>query len=287
MIDLTNVLIRGLIGFVLLLILARLMGKKQMNEITYFEYIVGISIGGIAAELTFSPHIRMANFILALFIWTLIPILLSKISLKSYRFRSLIEGSPTILIKNGEIHEKNLKKEKMTANELMIYLRQKDAFHLSDVESAIMETNGKVSVMLKNDLQPLTPKDMEMRVEEQHQPREVIIDGNVMERSLESYGYTKDWLLGEVMKQGANHFHDVFLAQIDSKGNVYVDLYNDTLKLPPMKQRLLTAATIKQIQANLQTFSIQTGNTEMKEMYKDYAKQMDHLLDDMAVYLKE
>jgi uncharacterized membrane protein YcaP (DUF421 family) len=285
--DLTNVLIRGLIGFILLLILARLMGKKQLSQITYFEYIVGITIGSIAGELTFSPHIRMSNFILSMFIWSLIPIIISKVSLKSYRFRSIIEGSPTTLIKNGKILEQNLKKESITTEELMIHLRQKNIFMLSDVESAIIETSGEISVMKKSELQPLTPKDMDIVVEQKHQPRLVIMDGNLMERSLNNYGYDKDWLLSEVKKQGANDFHDVFLAQVDSQGNVYVDLYKDKLKLPQIKQKLLTAATIKQLQSSLQTFALQTGNPHAKNMYQSYAAKMDKLLDDMAVYLKE
>ncbi len=285
--DLAVVCIRGLIGFFLLLVLARLMGKKHINQITYFEYIVGITIGGIAAELTFNPDIRMSNFIMSMFLWTLLPILISKMNMKSYRSRILLEGNPTFLIKNGQILEKNLKEENMTLEELMIHLRQKNVFEISDVESAIMETSGQVSVMTKSDLQPLTPKDMGMTMEQEHQPRLVIIDGSVMEKSLNDYGYTKEWLSGEIMKQGARDFKDVFLAQIDSMGNVYVDLYNDKLKIPPIKQKLLAAAAIKQLQGNLTSFALQTENADAKKMYQSYAKQMDQLLDEMTVYLKE
>jgi hypothetical protein len=170
---------------------------------------------------------------------------------------------------------------------MMISLRQKDFFKLSDIETAVMEKNGQISVMKKSELQPLTPKDIGKVVEREREPRIVIIDGNVMERSLSEYGYTKEWLLGEIMKQGAKSFSDVFVAQIDSMGNVYIDLYNDTIKMPQIKQKLLVAANIKQLQANLVNFSLQTENATAKEMYKGYAKQMDKLLDDMSGYLKE
>ncbi|WP_088102924.1 DUF421 domain-containing protein [Halalkalibacter urbisdiaboli] len=285
--ELTLVIIRGLAGFILMLILARLMGKKQITQITYYEYIVGISVGSIAAELTFSSEIRMSNFLVGMVLWSLLPIIISKIELKSSRFRALTEGKPTTLIKDGKILEKNLKKETLTVDEMMILLRQNNVFKLSDVQTATMEKNGQISVIKKSELQPLTRKDMGMVVENETAPCLVIIDGNLMEKTLTDYGYTKEWLFGEITKQGAKDFRDVFLAQIDSKGNVYVDLFNDTIKMPQIKQKLLVAANIKQLQSNLVNFSLQTENKEAKEMYQGYAKQMDHLMTEMASYLKE
>jgi uncharacterized membrane protein YcaP (DUF421 family) len=285
--ELVTVLVRGVVGVLFMLFLARLMGKKHIRDMTFYEYIVGISIGSISAELTFGTEVRMSNFLLGMLIWATIPVIISKIELKSFRFRVLTEGHPTVLIKNGKILEKNLKKESLTVDELMIHLRQKDVFKLSEVETAVMEKSGQVSVMKKSELQPLTPKDVGKVVEKEREPRLVIIDGNVMERSLSEYGYTKEWLLGEIMKQGAKNFTDVFAAQIDSMGNVYVDLYNDTLKMPQIKQKLLVAANIKQLQSNLVNFSLQTENKNAKEMYKGYAKQMDKLLDEMSGYLRE
>lgn len=169
----------------------------------------------------------------------------------------------------------------------MRFLRQNNAFKISDVEYAVLETNGQISVMKKSEAQSLTPKDLGLVVEEDHEPRLVIMDGNVMEKSLNDYGYTKEWLLGEIMKQGAKDFSEVFLAQIDSKGNVYVDLYNDKLHIPQIKQKLLTAATIKKLQADLQNFALQTKNENAKKMYQGYSKQMDKLIKELRMYLKE
>ncbi|MFD1040360.1 DUF421 domain-containing protein [Virgibacillus byunsanensis] len=285
--DLEFVLIRGIIAFTLMLTLARLMGKRQITQITYFDYIVGITIGSIAAELTFSPHVRMSNFVLGMIIWAGIPIILSKIEMKSFRFRTLLEGKSVTVIRDGNILEKNLKKEDLTIDELMVLLRQKDVFKVSDIQSAVIEKNGDISILKKKELQPLTPVDVGMVVEKEHLPFIVIIDGNVLEKSLSDGGYTKTWLLGELQKQGAEEFSDVFMAQIDSMGNVYVDLYNDKQKIPQVKEKLLAAATIKQLQSSLVNFSLQTQNKEAKEMYNSYAKQMDKLMGEMAVYLKE
>ncbi|WP_202079240.1 DUF421 domain-containing protein [Caldalkalibacillus salinus] len=285
--DMVVILVRGLLGFILLFFFTRLIGKKQINQITYFEYIVGIAIGGIAAELTFSPDVRMANFILGMVIWGLLPILVAKLELKSHRFRTMTEGRPTFLVRHGRVLEDNMKKENMTVDELMIHLRQNNAFKLSEVESAIMETSGQVSVLKKSDRQPLTPKDVGMNVKPEHQPRLVIIDGNVMENSLNTYGYSKAWLLDQVKKQGASTFSDVFLAQLDSKGNVYMDLYNDQKEMPEVKQKVVTAASIKQLQSDLERFAVQTENEEAKQMFKRKAQQMDQLLDEISVYIKE
>ena len=285
--DLVHVIIRTCIAFILMMILARLMGKRQITQITYFDYIVGITIGSIAAELTFSPHIRMSNFIVGMVIWAFVPIILSKIELKSVKFRTLMEGSTTTLIKDGQILEKNLKKEHLTIDEMMLLLRKKDIFKISDIQTAILEKNGEITVMKKSELQPITAKDVGLVVEKESAPCIVIMDGNILNKTLTDYGYTKEWLLGEIKKQGANDFADVFLAQIDSLGNVYVDLFNDKLKIPQMKEKLLVAANIKQLQSNLVNFSLQTENKEAKEMYKTYADQMDKLIGEMAVYLKD
>jgi uncharacterized membrane protein YcaP (DUF421 family) len=282
-----NVIIRGVAGLILLFILTRLMGKKQITQLTYFEYIVGISIGGIAAELTFSTDTRMANFITGLLLWSFLAIVISIVSLKSYRFRLLVEGKPTVLIKNGQILENHLKKEKLTVNELMIHLREKNAFNLADVELAIMETSGQISVMKKSELQPLTPKDTGVLVKQEAMPSMVIMDGNVMRKTLKELDYTEEWLLQEIQKHGADDVKGVFIAQIDSKGNVYVDLYRDHITHQETKHKLLALSNIKQLRADLHGFSLKTENAKAKHMYTDYAKQMDQLLGDMSKYLKE
>jgi uncharacterized membrane protein YcaP (DUF421 family) len=285
--DMELILLRGLIGFVFLLILARLLGKRQVKQITYFDYIVGITIGSLAAELTFSPDVRMSNFIVGMLIWSLIPMALSKLELVSYHFRKLSEGQPTLLIKNGHILEENLKKERLSVDELMIHLRQKNAFKISDIDTALMETNGIVNVLMKSELQPVTPKTAGITIEHEHMPHLLIIDGNVIKQELHANGYSEERLLGEIRKQGGESFSDVFVAQVDSMGTVYVDLYNEAKKLPEMKHKLITAANIKKLQADLQSFALKTKNTAAKTMYQQHVKTLDDLFDEISVYLKE
>lgn len=281
------ILIRSLLSFFVLLVLTRLMGKQQLSQLTFFDYIVGITIGSLASALSVDQNIKITNGLTGLIIWALLPMLLAVLSVKSYRFRKLADGEPTVLIDKGNIQEKNLRKTKISANALMPLLRHKGAFKVSDVELAILEVDGKISVMKKSDAQPVTPKVLGLAVEEDHAPQIVLVDGKILQDSLNKTGYTREWLFGEIQKQGASEFKDVFLAQIDSKGSVYVDLYSDKQKIPQVKQKPLLEASIKKIQADLEAFSLQTENTEAKQIYQDQARQVQKLIDGLQPYLKE
>lgn len=123
-----------------------------------------------------------------------------------------------------------MKKNLFTIDELMLLLREKGAFKVSDVEMAVLETNGQLSVMLKSDQQPVTPHTLGIPMLQEHGPTILIMDGKLLKKGLEERGYSKKWLLGEIRKQGAREFTDVFLAQMDSMGNIYVDLYENKEK---------------------------------------------------------
>lgn len=221
------ILIRSLFAFSFLFLLTRLLGKKQLAQMNFFDYVVGISIGSLAAVTAIDKNITILSGVTGLIAFTALPFLLDVLSQKSYRFRQFSSGHPRVLIYNGKILEDNVKKEKMAIDDLMVQLRNKGAFRLSDVEFAVMEENGSLSVMKKADAEPVTPKKMGISAEQAQVPRIVIMDGHVMARSLQSLGYTEEWLLEEIRRQGAKGVEDVFLAQMDAKGEVYVDLYED------------------------------------------------------------
>jgi uncharacterized membrane protein YcaP (DUF421 family) len=218
---------RAIFSFLVLFTLARILGKKQISQLTFFDYVVGIVIGDMASQIAIDTSMKIVNGLIGLVVYTLLSIILAYGAIKSFKFRDLVESSPSILIKDGKIMEKDLFKHKMTYDDLMNGLREKDAFMIDEVEMAILETNGEISVMKKPEYQSLTPKDIGLRMKEDHAPSLIIIDGTLLGKRLRSLGYTKDWLLSEIKKKGANTFEDVFLAQINSDGNVYVDLYND------------------------------------------------------------
>lgn len=284
--ELVLIFIRSVIAFLLLLVMARVMGKKQISQLTFFDYCVGITIGSIAATLSIDQNVKAANGLVALFIWGLFPIILAYVSLKSMGFTKLIDGKATILIQNGEILEKNMKKNLLTADELILLLREKGVFNISDVEMAVLETNGQLSVMLKTEKQPVTPQALSLPYEPEYGPTIVLMDGRLLHKGLKERGYSKEWLLGEVQKQGAADFEEVFLAQLDSRGNVYVDLYEEKEKRDPVQERPLIGATLKKIQADLENFSLQTENPEAKKLYEKQAEDLQKTIDSVLPYLK-
>lgn len=225
--ELIVIVIRSLISFIVLLLLTRLMGKRQVSQLTIFDYIVGITIGSIAAEMSLNQNVRIINGITSLLIWGLIPFILAIISLKSRTFQQLIDGKPTIIIKNGEILEKSMKKVFLSIEELMLLLREKNIFKISDVEIAILETNGQLSVLKKTSQQPVTPQMLKMVLKQEKAPTLLIVDGQILYKNLATLGYSEEWLMKEIRKQGGTKTDEVFLAQVSSDGELFVDLYED------------------------------------------------------------
>lgn len=221
------IVIRSVISFIVLHALTRLMGKRQISHLTFFDYIVGITIGSIAADMAVDQNVKILNGITSLIIWGLFPIILAWIGLKSRTFQQIMDGKPTIVIKNGEILEKSMKKVLLTVDELMLLLREQSVFKVSDVEMAILETNGQLSVLKKTSQQPVTPQMLKMLLKQEKAPTLIIVDGQILHKNLTELGYSEDWLMKEIQKQGAATINDVFLAQVSSDGNLYVDLYED------------------------------------------------------------
>ena len=284
--ELVLILIRSIAAFLILFLMTRVMGKKQISQLTFFDYCVGITIGSIAATMSVDQNVKALNGLASLFIWGIFPIILAYAGMKSFFFFNLTDGKATILIHQGKILEKNMKKNLMNINELMLLLREKGVFKISDVEMAVFETNGELSIMLKTDQQPITPKTMGVPVELEHGPTVLIMDGKIMKKSLNDLGYSINWLTSEVKKQGAKEIKDVFLAQIDSKGDLYVDLFDENFKQFTVDERPLVGATLKKIQADLESFALETENPEAKKMYTEQAKTLQKTLDQILPYLK-
>jgi uncharacterized membrane protein YcaP (DUF421 family) len=221
------ILIRSIIAFILLLFLTRIMGKKQLSQLTFFDYVVGITIGSIAASMSVDKNIQISNGVVSLAIWGVFPIILGLLGMKSRTFLQLTDGRPSIIIKKGEVLENSMKKNKIAIDELMMLLREKGVFKVDDIEMAILETNGELSVMKKTDLEPITPRLLGRKVTMEHAPSLLVVDRHILSSNLSALGYSKKWLMKEIKKRGAHSLNDIFLAQVDSKGNLFVDLYED------------------------------------------------------------
>ena len=224
--SLLEVAVQSLAAFIVLFFLARLMGKRQMAQLTFFDYIEGITIGNLAASLSLDD-VKTSHAIVSLVIWVGLSLILAWIQLKSYRGRLWLDGKPLVLIQDGKVLERNLRKARIPVEEMMLLLRDKDVFELSEVEYAIFENNGSMSVMKKLTRQPLTPQDLGLPTRSQRQSAILIADGHILKHGLQGAGYSKDWLLQELSQQGITNVRDVFLAQVNPNGQLYVDLYQD------------------------------------------------------------
>jgi uncharacterized membrane protein YcaP (DUF421 family) len=278
--DYLPIIYRSVLSFLILFTLARILGKKQISHLTFFDYVVGIVIGDMASTIAIDKTIEISHGIIGLLIYTIFSILMAYGAIKSFKFRDLVESSPAILVKDGKIMEKTLKKHKMTFDDLLNGLREKGAFKLEEVEMAILETNGQISVLKKSQYQPVTPNDMRLSVQEDHAPSLAVIDGIVLEKHLQYLGYSKEWLLAELQKQGAKSFEEVFVAQIDSQANVYVDLYEDDIsvsKQPDQKEKL--GVQLRNVQAELEKMAIQTKDQNAKKMYFKQSKEIQRVIN--------
>ncbi len=224
--EVIHVIWRSTAAFITLLIFTRILGKQQVSQLTFFDYIIGITVGSVAADIIdFNRDLFLQ--IIGLAAWMGLALLLQVITLKSRKLSKLIDSDPVVVIKNGKILEQNMSKMRYKTKELMEQLRLKGAFNLNDVEFAILETNGDLSVLKKSQHQPVTPKDMNMPTQYVGLPVQVILEGEVIRENLLKFGISLTWLLSELKKQGITDIKDIFVASLDTSGNLYVDRYDD------------------------------------------------------------
>lgn len=221
-----EVIARSLLMLIVLFLLTKVLGKKQLSKLSYFEYIVGIIIGDIAGTLTMSTEASLFNGITSLVIWAGVSVLISVISLKSKAFRDVVEGKARIFIKDGKILEENLKKERISADELLEMLRKKDVFSPYEVEFALLEADGELSVLLKRDYRAVRPSELWLHLPEEKEPKAVIMDGVVMIEVLNSIGRTKEWLQNKLGEKQVS-IEEVYLGQLHSDGRLALDYYED------------------------------------------------------------
>ncbi|NEZ46968.1 DUF421 domain-containing protein [Clostridium niameyense] len=220
-----NILVRSIISFIILLFVTRLMGKKQMSQLTFFDYIVGITIGSIAAEVSVDNSVLLDEGIISLLVWSILPILLGFLALKNIPFRKMIDGEPTVIIKSGEVIRKNLAKNKLNIEDLIMKLREKGAFNIDEIDYAILEANGEISVLFRQDKQSITPSDLNIQNPYKGLPKTVIEDGVLLEKKMKSLGISKAWLMNKLAYKNIYEIKDVFIAQVDDGGNIYIDIY--------------------------------------------------------------
>lgn len=278
------VLFKSISLFFIAIIITRYMKRKTLSRATPFDFI-SYSVVSILIPLISLGIISNFYFgIITLVVWAIMPLLLDFASMKSKTIYNLIHGKERVLIKNGKIMEDNLSKERITGQEFLQIMRSKNAFNLADVEFSLLETNGDINVSLKADKKPVTSYDLGKKVPQKSEPQTVILDGNILNEGLTNAGLNKGWLNTQLEAQGVP-LESVFLGQVDSSGDLYLDLFDDMIQIPKAQVKDILYASLLKCQSDLMSYSLDTDNEEAKKMYSKNAKKLEELIKKLEPYL--
>ena len=216
--DIIKVILTALLSVISLFIIAKIMGHKQVAQLDFFDYISGITIGSVAAELATELEAPWKPLI-ALGIYGTMSFFLSLLTHKFPRTRKYINGTPTILMNEGKIYRKNLKKAKLDISEFLLLCREQGYFDLNEIQTAVFEHNGKLSVLPKAANRPITPTDMKITAKAAHIGTEIIMDGRVMGENLTRIGRNEKWLENQLKLQGYKGAKEIFLGIYHAEEN--------------------------------------------------------------------
>ncbi len=218
-----DAMLRTFIGFSVLLVLTRLIGKKQLGQLNIFTYITGIAIGSMAGEIILYQEIDLIIGILVLVLWTVFVYIVETISLKSIFARILLDGEPTIVIKKGQINQKALKKQRLNIDDLTMLLRTNQVFSIAEVAYAVLEPNGDLSVLKMPEKEAVTKGDMQLPSQAPiHLPTAVIMDGKIIKGNLKELGLSQSWLHQQLSLQNIHQHQEVLYAEVQPDNSLYI-----------------------------------------------------------------
>lgn len=224
MMEILKLILTAILSVVSMFIITKLMGHKQVSQLDFFDYVNGITIGSIAAELATELE-EPYKPLIALCIYGTVAIALNLITQRVPRARKYVNGTPTILMDSDKIYRENLKRAKLDLSEFMLLCREQGYFDLKEIQTAVFEHNGKLSVLPKTAYRPVTPTDLKIAVSPTYLGIEVIMDGRIMGENLSRLGVNAVWLMSEVRAQGYSGINQILLGIYQKE--------SDTLTLYP------------------------------------------------------
>ena len=214
-------LIRAIIIYITVILAVRIMGKRQIGELKPHELVITVLVSQVASIPLEDNSMPLANMFIPILIFVSFEILASALSMKSFTFRNLLQGKPIFVIKNGKVDQEQMKRLRFTMDDLIDAVRQKDVFDISTVQDAVIDTNGSVSVLQKAEHQPVTPKDLNLSVEENSTPISIVIDGKPV---TEYFGKEKikNSEIELLVQSADKNISDIMLLTIDDNGNTFI-----------------------------------------------------------------
>lgn len=213
---------RALVMFFWLILMTKITGQRQIGRLTLLDFIISITIGSITAGSLNNSRSNLISVMLTIATLTAVDVLLNYISLKNAKIRRIFHGEPIILIKNGKLLEDTMRKAKMNVDDLLMELRLKKLPDLADTEFAVLEPNGKISVIPKSQARAVKPKDLNISTKYEGYPIMLIEDGNVLEDNLKENNLDKEWLYKELKRHGLDNEQNVLAAMLDTQGRFFV-----------------------------------------------------------------
>lgn len=227
--ELLSITFRTILILIILFILAKIMGKKQVSQMNLYDYIIGITIGSIAADISLDIEKNILSGIVSLMIYGISGALITHLTMKNIKIRRFINGVPCLLICKGKIIDKNLKKEGIDINDLEEEARQNGYFDLSKVEYAVLEISGKISFSSKPSEDKVTKSDMKIKTKDEGIPANIIIDGVLLENNLKGMNKNKEWLDKELKKKGYNDYTKILLLTLNDNNKINIYNKNETV----------------------------------------------------------
>ena len=217
--EIAKTVLTSLLSAVSIFIIAKFIGHKQMAQLDFFDYITGITVGSIAAELATELE-KPLKPLVAMLIYGVVTVLLSFVTRKLPKMRKFINGTPTIIMDNGKLYRKNLKKAKLDLSEFMMMCRQEGYFNLEDIQTAVFEYNGRLTVLPASTKRPLNPEDMKLDPKQEEIFTEVIMDGKILEENLRRMGLCAKWLHTQLKEQGYKNEKQIILGVCDRNNHL-------------------------------------------------------------------
>lgn len=227
-----EIVIQTFLAFFTLLFIARILGRQQVSQLTFYEYVNGITFGSIAATLATDVDQNTFQHFIGLLLFGLLTGIVSYACLKKRTFRKVVQGEPVIVIQDGKVFENNLKRIRYSLDELNVLLRNRGVFSLSDVKYALIEINGNISIIKKQDKMNVTTGDLGIVGKDESLETEIIIGGQIIYENLREKNIPGKELLNMLKPFGIKRIDEVSFASIDQNNKIYVDKYDDDIDKP-------------------------------------------------------
>ncbi|WP_053364902.1 DUF421 domain-containing protein [Bacillus sp. FJAT-27245] len=222
-----TIALKLIVGFFALVVVTRLLGKKEMSQLTPYDFVFAILLGGIIEESVYDEKVNIFHVLFAVAIWGGVSYIVEKLGERFEKIRTPLTGTVSVLISEGKINHKEMRKNQLEMEQLRALLRTKGVFSLKDVRYVFMETGGQLSVMTKASTDPVTPEMLNIEAEEVDPSLLLVDEGQIKEEDLKTAGKDEAWLREELKKEGVTNIEDVYYAEWSPQQGFYIEVYEE------------------------------------------------------------